>query len=90
MDDVEFDGYLDGTLLDAKGPNYAWMVREGEFRQGFNVRTEAVRQAQRQLDAADGVPVQWHVAEPEAAQAFRNLFADAGLDIEVIHVPFDG
>lgn len=87
---VEFDGYLDDVLLEAKGPNYAWMVTDGRFRPGMNVRAGSLDQARRQIQAADGVPVQWHVMEPEAAQAFRDLFRREGLDIEVIHVPFMG
>lgn len=87
---VEFDGYLDDVLLEAKGPNYAWMVTDGQFRPGMNVIDGSLDQARRQIQAADGVPVQWHVMEPEAAQAFRDLFRREGIDIEVIHAPFTG
>lgn len=47
-----------------------------------------VDQAERQLVAARGTPITWSIAEPEVAQAIRELFAENGItDIKVVYVP---
>ncbi len=79
VDGVDFDGFADGTLLEAKGPGYATFVKNGEFRPWFEGADGLVDQATRQLAAAKGAPVQWRVAEPAAAEAMRNLFAQNGI-----------
>ncbi len=88
---VKLDGFKDGTLLDAKGPGYAnkftaalepkpWFKDSGA--------RQLVEQARRQLNAAKGVPIRWHVAEKKAADAIRKLLEDAKVrGIEVVHTP---
>ena len=76
---VDFDGFSNGTLLEAKGPGYATFVRAGEFRPWFQGADGLVSQASRQLAAAGGTPIRWVVAEPEAATAIRNLFGQNGI-----------
>ncbi|MFM7160250.1 MAG: RHS repeat-associated core domain-containing protein, partial [Planctomycetaceae bacterium] len=85
---VKFDGVGTGVLLDAKGPGYANFVRNGRFRDWYRGADELVDQAQSQLRAANGTPIQWHVAEADAVTAIRNLFADRGITgIDIIHTP---
>ena len=88
---VKFDGFKDGVLLEAKGPGYAnkfldnlepkpWFKSSGADQ----LRQQAVRQSR----AAKGVPIRWHVAEKEAAEAIRDLLNGAKLrEIEVVHTP---
>ncbi len=76
---VDFDGFTNGVLLEAKGPGYATFVRGGEFKPWFQGADDMVSQASRQLNVAGGTPVQWVVAEPETATAIRNLFAENGI-----------
>lgn len=77
VNNVKFDGYNGTSLLDAKGPGYAKFVGpSGRFESYFGGRQSIVTQAQRQLEAANGTPIQWHVAEPEADQAIRTLLND--------------
>ncbi len=76
---VDFDGFANGTLLEAKGPGYATFVRGGQFQPWFQGADGLVSQATRQLAAAGGTPIQWVVAEPEAAAAIRNLFGQNGI-----------
>ncbi len=84
-----FDGYKDGVLLEAKGLGYAnkfidklldpkmWFTRGAR---------NLVDQAQRQLRAAKGTPIRWHVAEAKTADAIRKLFAGNDVKgIEVVH-----
>ncbi|HBH54713.1 MAG TPA: hypothetical protein DDY91_22755, partial [Planctomycetaceae bacterium] len=79
VDGVKFDGVANGDLIDAKGPGYANFVKNGWFRHWFNGADELVEQAQRQVRAANGTPIRWHVAEADAVTAIRNLFADSGI-----------
>jgi hypothetical protein len=86
---VKFDGFRDGVLLEAKGPGYAnkfddklkpkeWFAPSGAH--------QLVEQAKRQLDAAPGVPIRWHVAEKRAADAIRMLLEQGKVKgIEVVH-----
>jgi len=86
---VKFDGYQDGTLIDAKGPGYAKFLRpDGTFQRWWGGSGDLVKQAQAQIAAADGTPIKWYVAEPEAADAIRALLRRSGCGIiEVIYIP---
>ncbi|HEX8705342.1 MAG TPA: Tox-REase-5 domain-containing protein [Myxococcaceae bacterium] len=88
---VKFDGFKDGVLLEANGPGYAnkfddelvpkeWFAPSGA--------KQLVAQAQRQLKAAPGIPIQWHVAEKKAADAIRQLLRSEKVNgIKVVHTP---
>ncbi len=87
---VKFDGFDDvaGVLLDAKGPGYASFVRNGRFQPWYRGGDELVDQARRQVGAANGSPIRWHVAEQEAADAMRSLLQRNGIQgINVVHTP---
>ena len=88
LDGVKFDGFTDGTLLDAKGPGYANFVRDGEFRGWFEGATDLVEQAERQTRVAGNLPITWHVAEDLAVPAIRRLLESNGFGaIKVVHTP---
>jgi filamentous hemagglutinin len=87
---VKFDGVRsNGTLLDAKGPGYANFVgSSGEFQPWFTGQSSLIDQAERQVAAAGGRPIEWNVAEPSAATAIKNLLRDEGIKgISVIYQP---
>ena len=85
---VNFDGFAQGVLLEAKGPGYATFVRNGEFMSWFRGADTLANQAIRQTAAAGGRPITWSVAEPQAATAIENLFASRGITgINIVHVP---
>jgi hypothetical protein len=85
---VKFDGFRNGTLLDAKGPGYEWAVRNGQFIRRYNGAQSLLEQAQRQLRAAGGTPIRWEVAEARTAEAIRNMFRRNGITgIDVVHTP---
>jgi hypothetical protein len=88
-DYVDFDGFVNGVLLEAKGPNLAKFIDDGLKPAGFfRGEFKFLEQAKRQFDAASGLPVRWIVAEKKFADYLRKLFGDNGLEsIEVIHVP---
>jgi hypothetical protein len=88
---IKFDGFKDGVLLEAKGPGYA-----NKFDDNLNPKKwfapsgakQLIAQARRQLDAAAGVPIRWHVAEKKAADAIRKLLENGKVNgIEVVHTP---
>lgn len=91
VNNVKFDGYdtKTGTLLDAK--NYTEInifaqdnpnPRVLEF-----IRNSTLTEARRQIDAAHGMPIEWHVSNQKAVNELRNLFQDADLDIKVAYTP---
>jgi hypothetical protein len=86
---VKFDGHKGGKLLDAKGPGYKKFVKKGEFDESWWRGGEGLRkQAQDQIRAAGGAPIEWHVAEREAVPAFKYLLEKDGYtQIKVVHMP---
>jgi hypothetical protein len=91
---VRFDGYKEGrlqnVLIDAKGPGYQSFVEKigDTFRAWFSGQDALVSQANRQIRAAQGRAIEWHVAEPRAALAIRELLGRNGLsEIRVINTP---
>src|SRR5215469_37472 len=58
--DVKFDGYQDGKLLDAKGPGYQkFFDSNGDPKPWWNGAKSLVDQAERQVAAANGTPIEW-------------------------------
>jgi Restriction endonuclease fold toxin 5 len=88
-EEVDFDGFSQGVLLEVKGPGYAqWIDKKLDFLPIFQGRDKLLGQAQRQFDAANGTPIRWIVAEEKLAGALRKLFKGNFLeDIEVVHIP---
>jgi len=89
VDGVKFDGFTDGKLLDAKGPGYAKFVdKDGEFYSWWKGADSLANQALRQIEAAGGAPIEWHVAEQSAAEAMEDLLAARGIrGVTVIFKP---
>ena len=85
---VRFDGVSSEALLEAKGPGYARFVKNGEFPPWFRGRGQLVSQAKRQIVAANGFPIEWHVAERETAAAIKSLLRKQRIPgIRVVHTP---
>ena len=85
---VKFDGISNGVLLEAKGPGYANFVQDGKFRDWFTGEKALINQAKNQAAAANGAPIQWHVADAEAVQALQKLFFDKNVTgIKIIYTP---
>jgi hypothetical protein len=84
---VDFDGFDQGVLLEAKGTGYAqWIDKNLDFLDIFEGSDQLLDQATRQFRAARGTPIRWIVAEEKLAGALKKMFADAGLRIEVVHI----
>lgn len=78
---VEFDGYQNGELLDAKGLGYANLI-PAEWSTAAKQLEDA---ADRQLEAAGSTPIHWIFAEEEAAREARKIIP---AEIKISHVPF--
>ncbi|MGW3655910.1 Tox-REase-5 domain-containing protein [Streptomyces sp. NPDC005151] len=87
---VEFDGWdsANQTYIETKwgyrGPRF---YNEASGRLTSLATNRWVQQATRQLDAARGKPVVWHMSDPDVARAAQDMFDDRGLDITVVHTP---
>jgi hypothetical protein len=87
-DFVDFDGFREGVLLEAKGPGYEALLRKMQGKPWFEGVDQMLEQAKRQLRAAKGAPVEWHVAEQKVADLLRELFREAELGrIKIIPTP---
>ncbi len=85
-EDVDFDGFNQGVLIEAKGTGYAKFINDNlNFVTYFKGHLKMLGQAKRQVEAARGTPVRWVVAEERLAGALRKIFKVERLDIEVIH-----
>ncbi|WP_275900311.1 Tox-REase-5 domain-containing protein [Pyxidicoccus trucidator] len=86
--DVKFDGYRSGVLLETKGLGYAKFLKNGSFRSWFRGADGMLQQAERQLKAAMGTPIEWHFAERDVADAVRAMLHESELgDIKVVFTP---
>jgi len=85
---VDFDGFKNGVLLEIKGPGYQKLLKKMHGKPWFEGIEEMLDQAQRQFEAAKGVPIEWHFAEREVADLMRKLFkGEEFSEIKVIHTP---
>jgi len=76
----------DGTMIDAKGPRYAYLLQYQQPRESLT--QEFLDQANRQLQAAGGRQIVWHFAEREAADFVRILFEANDIHIKVLYTPW--
>jgi hypothetical protein len=88
-DFVDFDGFVNGVLREAKGPGYLdFFTKGGSPEKWFKGAQSMLKQGERQLNAANGLPIEWHFAEREVADAMRKAFNTNRLDeIKVVHTP---
>ena len=89
VNDVKFDGFKNGILMEAKG-NYSQFVNKttGKFQTWFNGKESLISQANRQLNAANGTKIQWFFNDEVSLNAVKDLFKNEGItDIELILKP---
>jgi hypothetical protein len=75
---VDFDGYRNGVLLEAKGPGYSNFLENGQWELWYTGTERLLSQAGSQLAVANGYSITWYVAEQDAADAIRRLLKDNG------------
>jgi uncharacterized protein YukE len=86
---VKFDGYdpATNTLIETKGDFSTFRNSAGEFKKVFETRVlrKMERQAERQLDAAGGTPIEWRFMDKEAADYVKLAFARDRIPIKVVY-----
>ena len=82
LSEVEFDGFRDGVLLEAKGPSIANIL---SHEWGEHQIYEYLEDMQKQLNAmASGgldIPIHWHFAEKEAMEIAAKLEVPPGIKL---------
>ena len=78
---VKFDGINAGRLIEAKA-NYKNFVNKktGRFYDWFNGQDSLIDQAMRQIDAADGAPIDWYFMDETSMNATKKLFSEEGIN----------
>ncbi|MET9382860.1 Tox-REase-5 domain-containing protein [Streptomyces sp. NPDC002928] len=85
---VKFDGFKNGTLLDAKRGYLGFIdPKTGKFKTWFRrAAEEAIRQDKAYQ--RHGIPIVWHCSEADAVVAFKAMLKDEGITtITVVHTP---
>jgi hypothetical protein len=86
--EVDFDGFDQAGLIEAKGPGYEkWVDKDLSFVEFFEGRLQMLDQAKRQFKAAKGASIRWIVVEEKLAGALRKMFEAAGLPIPAASTP---
>lgn len=87
---VKFDGFKNGTLIDAKGPGYEKFLNTERTKTlpWYRGGDLLMNQARAQVRAAGDTPVKWIVAEADFAQYLSGQFMETGIPIDVVHRPF--
>jgi hypothetical protein len=86
---VHFDNceLRSGVMIEAKGTGYLKMFREKGPMPWLAIEAEMLRQSNSQLEAAQGRPIVWHVAEKEIVDYVRELFARNHRNITIVYTP---
>ena len=77
---VRFDGLKNGKLLEAKGSYDDFVnIKTGEFQSWFKGKFALLNQAERQLRAANGIPIEWNFSNQKSLDATKKLFEGNGI-----------
>ncbi len=88
LNNVRFDAIRNGILADAKSGYLNFVNTNGEFQDFFTGQADIISQARRQINAAEGLPVEWHFEHDIVRKAFEKLLKDEGLNnLYLIHTP---
>ena len=71
---VNFDGFKNGVLQEAKSSYDNFVAKDGNFQSWFAGKESLLDQARRQLQAADGVPIEWNFSSQKTLDATKKLF----------------
>jgi hypothetical protein len=88
LNDRMFDGCrtIDGVMLEAKGEEYAWALRNGEFFKRYRGKQEIFDQMQKQSKAAGPRLVEWHFAEEAVAIYFSKAVEALKLQGKLLNI----
>ena len=75
LNNVKFDDYKNGKLYEYKGLQGNLLNKDGVFPDWCRARKEAVEEAERQLKAAQGIPIVWKVGITQV-KAYRQALGE--------------
>lgn len=77
---VKFDGVSNGTLIEAKGTYNNFINKKtGDFYDWFKGKDSLIDQANRQIRASEGAPINWYFSEEATMNATKGLFQSEGV-----------
>ena len=76
-----------GEMIDAKGTGYMNLREKKSPIPWLGAEAKMLRQSKRQIEAAQGRPVEWYFAEKEIADHVRDLFATNNRNVTIIYAP---
>ncbi|HKT18527.1 MAG TPA: hypothetical protein VJR47_10825 [Stellaceae bacterium] len=84
---VYFDNcrLTNGDMIDAKGTGYLNLRGKKSPIPWLGAEAKMLRQSERQIEAAQGRPIEWYFAEKEIADHVRDLFARNNRNIAIIY-----
>lgn len=88
---VKFDGLKNGTLIEAKG-SYANFIdnNTGTFHEWFSGQQGLIKQANSQIRASGGMPINWYFSDTASINATQLLFQREGITgINLIFKPLE-
>jgi hypothetical protein len=81
LNNVDFDGYINGTLLEAKA-RYSWVLHPDNPKSDPDKTYGTFfGQLQRQVYGADGMDIEWHFLEKSTMDGFKNYLDKQGYDV---------
>jgi hypothetical protein len=87
LNGVKFDGYKGGVLIDTKG-NMNQFLDGDNFKVWYTGHKSSLDQANRQLDVANGAPIEWYFSDKEYMEVLQDYFVKEGVtEIKFIHDP---
>jgi hypothetical protein len=77
-----------GIMIDAKGTGYAAILAQGSDKFVWTqIEGKMLTQANSQVNAAQGRPIEWYFAESSVADQIRAFFGFQDIPIAVIYMP---
>lgn len=89
VNNVKFDGIsTTGRLIETKGSYDNFVDKNGNFRSWFRGAEDLVAQARRQINAAQGAPIDWYFSHEKTMNATMQLFKENSIKgINFIYAP---
>ena len=87
VDGVQFDGFIDNVLIDAKYYTENSGSTRALLRNNYFIGMRSLAQAERQVMAAAGRQVEWRVASQAARDKLQELFNRNKVPVKVTFVP---
>jgi len=90
IDGVKFDGIKNGVLLDAKYGYASFMNKNTrKWHKWFTGQDPLKAQAERQIKAAQGMPIEWHFENKQIRDLVAKTLSEKYKEITCIYTPLN-